>query len=236
MTKFSIFGLEIIASASPEELASQLINANSRYAVSLNPEIISAAFQNSEYRHTIERADNIFADGAGIVWAVRRKYSARIARVPGCEVWEELMRIAYQKSLPVYLIGSSSSTVAATVNKLRENIGTPICGFRDGYFAESELDPICQEIAKLAPRIVTVALGSPRQDFFIEHCRQTHPECLYLGVGGTFDAYTGHVKRAPEIWQKLNLEWLFRVVMQPSRIKRQGARLRFAVAVLTGLF
>ncbi|MGQ7146924.1 WecB/TagA/CpsF family glycosyltransferase, partial [Escherichia sp. SS-MK2] len=76
-------------------------------------------------------------------------------------------------------------------------------------------------------QIVTVAMGSPKQEIFMRDCRLVHPDALYMGVGGTYDVFTGHVKRAPKIWQTLGLEWLYRLLSQPSRIKRQLRLLRY---------
>ncbi|PLL09905.1 lipopolysaccharide N-acetylmannosaminouronosyltransferase, partial [Klebsiella pneumoniae] len=75
--------------------------------------------------------------------------------------------------------------------------------------------------------IVTVAMGSPRQEIFMRDCRRLYPHALYMGVGGTYDVFTGHVHRAPKFWQDLGLEWFYRLLLQPSRIKRQFRLLRY---------
>ncbi|WP_139766913.1 WecB/TagA/CpsF family glycosyltransferase, partial [Salmonella enterica] len=76
-------------------------------------------------------------------------------------------------------------------------------------------------------KIVTVAMGSPKQELLMRDCREVHPHALYMGVGGTYDVFTGHVKRAPKIWQNLGLEWLYRLLSQPRRITRQMRLLRY---------
>ena len=76
-------------------------------------------------------------------------------------------------------------------------------------------------------QIVTVAMGSPRQEILMRDCREVYPQALYMGVGGTYDVFTGHVQRAPKFWQDLGLEWFYRLVSQPSRIKRQARLLRY---------
>ena len=76
-------------------------------------------------------------------------------------------------------------------------------------------------------KIITVAMGSPRQEILMRDCRQVYPDALYMGVGGTYDVFTGHVKRAPKVWQNLGLEWLYRLLSQPSRITRQLRLLRY---------
>jgi UDP-N-acetyl-D-mannosaminouronate:lipid I N-acetyl-D-mannosaminouronosyltransferase len=83
-------------------------------------------------------------------------------------------------------------------------------------------------------QIVTVAMGSPRQEIFMRDCRVVHPDALYMGVGGTYDVFTGHVKRAPKGWQNLGLEWLYRLLSQPSRLKRQLRLLRYLSWHYTG--
>ncbi len=94
-------------------------------------------------------------------------------------------------------------------------------------FQPEQRQALFERIHASGAQIVTVAMGSPKQEIFMRDCRLVHPDALYMGVGGTYDVFTGHVKRAPKIWQTLGLEWLYRLLSQPSRIKRQLRLLRY---------
>ena len=96
-----------------------------------------------------------------------------------------------------------------------------------GQVGRHQRQALFERIHASGAQIVTVAMGSPKQEIFMRDCRKTHPDALYMGVGGTYDVFTGHVKRAPKIWQNLGLEWLYRLLSQPSRITRQLRLLRY---------
>ncbi|VEC58725.1 UDP-N-acetyl-D-mannosaminuronic acid transferase [Escherichia coli] len=98
-----------------------------------------------------------------------------------------------------------------------------IVGSQDGYFKPEQRQALFERIHASGAQIVTVAMGSPKQEIFMRDCRLVHPDALYMGVGGTYDVFTGHVKRAPKIWQTLGLEWLYRLLSQPSRIKASAS-------------
>lgn len=102
-----------------------------------------------------------------------------------------------------------------------------IVGSQDGYFKPEQREILFNRIQASGAKIVTVAMGSPKQEIVIRDCRQVYPDALYMGIGGTYDVFTGHIKRAPKLWQRLGLEWLYRLLAQPSRIKRQVKLLRF---------
>jgi N-acetylglucosaminyldiphosphoundecaprenol N-acetyl-beta-D-mannosaminyltransferase len=108
----------------------------------------------------------------------------------------------------------------------------PVVGVQHGYFADAESPRIIELVRRAEPDVLLVALGAPRQDIWIaEHLSELKvPICI--GVGGTFDVLAGRVKRAPKLWRRLGLEWLFRLLSEPSRIKRQTALPRFAWLVL----
>ncbi|MDU3048265.1 MAG: glycosyltransferase [Escherichia coli] len=110
---------------------------------------------------------------------------------------------------------------------LWEEWNVNIVGSQDGYFKPEQRQALFERIHASGAQIVTVAMGSPKQEIFMRDCRLVHPDALYMGVGGTYDVFTGHVKRAPKIWQTLGLEWLYRLLSQPSRIKRQLRLLRY---------
>jgi len=200
-------------------------------AIAINPEKVLAASRNPQVREVIAAADIRYADGIGVVKAVRRRLGQRVARIPGCELWQELMQRAASYQVPVFIIGARPEVLAQTRDKLMA-AGTKLVGAVDGYFSDEAA--LIVQIKQAAPRIVSVAMGSPKQEMLIQRLQQAHPDCFYMGVGGTYDVYTGNVKRAPALWCKLNLEWAYRLVLQPSRVGRQLGLMRYLWWYWTG--
>jgi len=196
--------------------------------VAINAEKVLTAEQDRDLNALLAEAEYLYADGISIVRAIRRKYpQAKVSRIAGADLWEALMAIAGQKAVPVFLLGGKAEILKQTENKLRTQWQVNIVGSQDGYFKPEQREILFEHIKASGAKIVTVAMGSPRQEIFIRDCRQVYPDALYMGIGGTYDVFTGHVKRAPKLWQQLGLEWLYRLLSQPSRIKRQIKLLRF---------
>lgn len=196
--------------------------------VAINAEKVLTAEQDSDLNALLAEAEYLYADGISIVKAIRRKYpQAKVSRIAGADLWEALMEIAGQKAVPVFLVGGKAEILKQTENKLRTQWQVNIVGSQDGYFKPEQREILFNRIQASGAKIVTVAMGSPKQEIVIRDCRQVYPDALYMGIGGTYDVFTGHIKRAPKLWQRLGLEWLYRLLAQPSRIKRQVKLLRF---------
>jgi UDP-N-acetyl-D-mannosaminouronate:lipid I N-acetyl-D-mannosaminouronosyltransferase len=168
-----------------------------------------------------------YADGIGAVFALRKKGYKESKKIPGCELWLEVIKSNFPKN-KFYLIGGSENTIQATVKKLKEEFrGIKIVGFRNGYFSsENQKDQLIYKIKKLRPDIIFVAMGSPKQEDMIVTL-QNHHSALYQGLGGSFDIYTNSVKRAPKGYISKYFEWLFRLILEPRRIIRQAVLLKF---------
>ena len=196
--------------------------------VAINAEKMLTAEDNPEIRTLIDAAEFKYADGISVVRSLGKKYpQAQVSRVAGADLWEALMARAGQEGTPVFLIGGKPEVLAQTEAKLRAQWRVNIVGSQDGYFTPEQRQALFERIHASGAQFVTVAMGSPKQEIFMRDCRKTHPDALYMGVGGTYDVFTGHVKRAPKIWQNLGLEWLYRLLSQPSRISRQLRLLRY---------
>lgn len=196
--------------------------------VAINAEKMLTAEDNPEVRALINAAEFKYADGISVVRSVRKKFpQARISRVAGADLWEALMARAGEEGTPVFLVGGKPEVMAQTQAKLRAQWNVNIVGSQDGYFKPEDRQALFERIHASGAKIVTVAMGSPKQEILMRDCRLIHPHALYMGVGGTYDVFTGHVKRAPKVWQKLGLEWLYRLLSQPSRITRQLRLLRY---------
>ena len=190
--------------------------------VAMNAEKMLTAEQDEGLRALLKEAEFKYPDGISIVRSIRKKYPhAAVQRIAGADLWEALMERAGRQGTPVFLIGGRQAVLNETCEKLRRQWNVNIVGAQDGYFAPADRDALFTRIAASGARIVTVALGSPRQELLMRDCCTRWPHALYMGVGGTYDVFTGHVKRAPKIWQRLGLEWLYRLLRQPSRLRRQ---------------
>lgn len=170
-----------------------------------------------------------YPDGIGAVWALKKKGHQSVVKIPGCELWLDIVQRFY-KEKSFYLVGGKQAVIEETVEKLKEDFtGINICNFRNGYLkTEVEETDLIADIVKHKPDIVFVAMGSPKQELLMEQMQKEH-QAVYQGLGGSFDVYTGNVKRAPEWWVKNNLEWTYRLINQPSRIKRQIHLVKFFV-------
>ena len=169
-----------------------------------------------------------YIDGAGPVLAARRKGVYDACKIPGCELWLKIIdRFCHTRSF--YLLGSTQSVVEETFRKLQKDFpGIVIAGFHDGYLAtESQKKDVIKDIRCKKPDIIFVAMGSPRQELLMAELQEIHP-ALYMGLGGSFDIYTGKAKRAPKWWIEHNLEFAYRLMKEPKRISRQIHLLRFA--------
>ena len=134
------------------------------------------------------------------------------------------------KNKTFYLVGGKQQVIEETVKKLiKEFKNINILNYRNGYIKTNhEKIDLIQDIKTLKPDVVFVAMGSPKQELLMEEMQNFH-QATYQGLGGSFDVYTGHVKRAPQWWVHNNLEWAYRLFKEPSRIKRQIHLLRFFI-------
>ncbi|WP_166841010.1 WecB/TagA/CpsF family glycosyltransferase [Rheinheimera pleomorphica] len=200
-------------------------------AIAINPEKVLTAMRSADIADVIRAADIRYADGIGVVKVMRKRLNSKVQRIPGCELWQQLMLRAAQYQVPVFIVGAKPEVNLQTADKLRGQ-QVNLVGAVDGYFTDEAA--LIAQIKQSGARIVSVAMGSPKQELLIQRIRAQHPECFYMGVGGTYDVFTGNVKRAPALWCKLNLEWAYRLLSQPSRIGRQLGLLRYLWWYWTG--
>ncbi|OUS03477.1 glycosyl transferase [Flavobacteriales bacterium 33_180_T64] len=221
----SLNGVMTYAPKSRNELMQYAFDHH-KIMVAVNAEKILHATNDS--RELINR--NLgYPDGIGAVWALKKKGIKTVVKIPGCELWLDVVR-NYYKTKSFYLVGGKQAIVEATVSQLESEFeGINICNFRDGYIkTEAEELALIEDIKKHNPDVVFVAMGSPKQESLMERIQKSH-QAVYQGLGGSFDVYIGHVKRAPNWWVKNNMEWTYRLLSQPSRIKRQIHLVRFFV-------
>ena len=168
-----------------------------------------------------------YCDGSGAVLAARQK-GAAVEKIAGCELWLKIIE-RFHNSKSFYIIGATPEVNAATVAKLRQQFSNiNIVGFRDGYLRSAdERQALIDDVAAKKPDVVFVAMGSPTQELLMAEMLKRH-KAIYQGLGGSFDVYTGKVKRAPKWWIDHNMEFAYRLVKQPKRIKRNFAFIKYA--------
>ena len=173
-----------------------------------------------------------YADGYGAVLAVRRK-GGRTARLAGADLWLHLARHS-PDGTRFYLMGSTAEIVEMAVARLRSEVpGIQIVGFRDGFLGPDDEAGLGPQFESLRPDVVFVAMGSPRQELLMDRLLRAWP-ALYVGLGGSLDVYVGRRRRAPRLIQRLGLEWAFRFVVDPRRLHRLPAYVRFAWLLARG--
>lgn len=176
-----------------------------------------------------------YCDGIGAVMALRKRGYKDVVKLPGCELWLKIIEALFRRDKKFYLVGSKQEVIEATVEKLKKEYpGISISGFRNGYIkTPEEKKALINDIREKKPDVVFVAMGSPKQELLMEEIFEAHP-AIYQGLGGSFDVYTGNVKRAPKWWVDHDLEFAYRLIKQPSRIKRQIHLVKFLAMVKLG--
>jgi N-acetylglucosaminyldiphosphoundecaprenol N-acetyl-beta-D-mannosaminyltransferase len=202
--------------------------------VTLNAEMVVAAQQDRELDRIIRHAHLIIPDGAGVVWALRLAGSS-VDRLAGIDLARAALHRAAIAGRSVALIGGRPEVLDKVTHILPKlHPGLRIVSTADGYFTADQEESIVEDIAKEQPELVLVALGVPKQEYFIDKWHSSFPRAVMIGVGGSFDVWAGITKRAPVLMQKLHLEWFYRLVSEPWRWRRMGASLpKFGWQVVT---
>lgn len=229
-TRVDLNGVKVYPFESFDNLLG-FVNGRKGILVAINAEKILHA--TDQTRDIINR--NIgYCDGYGAVMALK-KHGYDAVKIPGCELWLKIVDALYAEGKSFYLVGGKQEVIDSTVAKLRQEYpGIVISNYRNGYLqTEEEKQALLEDIASKKPDVVFVAMGSPKQELLMEEMSRLHP-AIYQGLGGSFDVYIGKVERAPKWWVNHNLEWAYRLIMQPSRIKRQIHLVKFWFLVKFG--
>lgn len=200
--------------------------------VTANSEIIYKSKKDSKLRKILQRAALVTADGMGVVWASRILGDPVPERVTGYDLLHALLQLGNERQISTYLVGAKPEVVSAVafeIKRLYPNV--IIKGYHHGYFDSVTERELLEDIKEKQPDLLFVALGSPRQEFWINDHLTDLPVKVAIGVGGSFDILAGVIDRAPEKWQKLGLEWAYRLIREPSRVGRMAALPKFALSV-----
>ncbi len=201
--------------------------------VTPNPEMIVLAKDDAEFRKILNSASLCTADGIGVVYA-SKLYDTNIKeRVCGFDMTVEMIKQHEKTNASFYILGAGKDVARKAVQNLKnEYKGINILGYHDGYFDEEEEREIIKEICELKPDILIVGLGMKKQESFAYKYKNILPCKITFCVGGTIDVLSGEVRRAPSIFIKLNLEWFYRLLKNPSRILRMVKLPYFVILVL----
>lgn len=213
-------------------LISRIKNNQQTHIVTANPEIVMHANQDSQYLSIVEHADYVIADGIGVIIGAKILGKPLPERIAGFDLMCDLLAKGNENQWSAYFLGTKKEVIEKAVKNIKVNYPQlKIAGYHDGYF-NWESSEIYDEIKMKHPDLIFVALGFPKQEIWIANNLGKFDKGLFMGVGGSFDVLAGEVKRAPEVWQKLNLEWLYRLIKQPSRWRRMLALPLFILKVI----
>lgn len=175
--------------------------------------------RNEMLRDDVLSSDMIFADGIAVVWASRILRRPLPERVAGIDIMMGMLGNGNERGYRVYCLGASEGVLNKVVDRIRKEYpGIVVAGKHNGYFSEAEDADVAEDIAKARPDILLVAITSPKKEKFLAKWSQRIDVPVCHGVGGSFDVFAGKVQRAPEAWQRLGLEWLYRVKQEPRRL------------------
>ena len=192
--------------------------------VAVNPEKVMRARVDTRLRDQLQRAAVLIPDGIGVVAAARMLGLGQFNRVPGSELMPKLCDLAARTGRRVFLFGATPEVNERTAQVLCERYrGLKIAGAQHGYLTDDEMSGLIDRINRSKTDIVFVALGSPKQEAWIDRYLPQLNVKLCQGVGGTFDVIAGHVKRAPAAFRAVHLEWFYRLAANPNRLARQSA-------------
>ena len=200
------------------EEALSYIQERKGIVVTINPEMIQCAHKNSSFSNIIKSANLVIPDGIGVEIGLKI-LGHKVRRIAGIEFARHLIDEFSMTSQPIAFIGAKQEVLEKAIENLKnENKNLNVCYAHNGYFSDE--NKILDELKSSNAKFVLVALGSPKQEFFINKAQTMLPNAVFIGIGGSFDVWSGLVKRAPVLYRKLGLEWLYRTIKEPRRFKR----------------
>ena len=242
--KISILGVNVdkITLKDAEERVKSFLNSNTTNTIyTPNTEIVMEARNNQELKSLLNKGDLVIPDGIGLVYASKIKKKPLLERVAGSDLSMRILDIANDEGHSIFILGGKPGVAQiATENIKKKYPNIDIAGYHHGYFKgthighrnHEEENEVINIINKAKPDIVFVGLGAPKQEQWIDENKEKLNCKVIIGNGGTVDIIAGTVKRAPEVYQRLGLEWLYRLLKDPRRIKRQIVLPKFVLIVL----
>ncbi|WP_234119286.1 WecB/TagA/CpsF family glycosyltransferase [Clostridium hydrogenum] len=229
----SILGYDIYSNTK-SELIKDISHMDKVNIISGNPEILYNGLSNKFLFDNFTNENSIIIpDGVGVVLAAKLVGTPVKEKVAGIEVMEEIIKKCEAENKGIYLVGTKQEIIEACAQNIQKKYPKlRIAGFHNGFFDLDNCNDLIEDIKESKPYAIFVAMGSPRQEKFIVKYMNELPCTVYMGVGGSFDIFAGVLNRAPRWMIKLGLEWLYRVIKEPFRIKRLGAIPVFLIKVM----
>ncbi|MBU0580333.1 MAG: WecB/TagA/CpsF family glycosyltransferase, partial [Candidatus Margulisbacteria bacterium] len=193
--------------------------------VTANPEIVEMTLKDKELKAVLHEKAVVFPDGVGILWASKILKTPLVERLSGIDM------IPLFKEYSVFLLGAKPAVINKSAEVLKEQ-GYKIVGYHSGYFSQEEETVVKRQIQEVKPQVLLVGLGMGKQEKWLARNIKDLPVKLGVTVGGSFDVISGSKKRAPKWMQKASLEWLYRLIKEPTRIMRQYILLKFAFRII----
>jgi N-acetylglucosaminyldiphosphoundecaprenol N-acetyl-beta-D-mannosaminyltransferase len=238
---FSVLGLPVnVMSNYCAWLLERLQQGSGGHVVTLNAEMTMQAQRNETLAEVIRGAELVIPDGAGIVLYLKLMLRQKVQRIPGIELAEDLLRSLGTKHTDkqVFFYGGAVGVAAKAAEIWQQEVpGLNIIGTYSGYHSPPEAEALRQTLSELQPDVIFVGLGVPRQELWIYENRHLCPQAIWIGVGGSFDIWSGQKNRAPQWLAKNNLEWLYRLYQEPWRWRRMLALPEFVIkAFVSGVW
>lgn len=195
------------------------INNKNTRILTFNPEMLAASLDNTEFYNNIKDSDYIIPDGIGLIYLLKLKGIKDIKRVAGIDLAEEILQLANKNKYSLALIGAGKEVLFKTQNIINKKYPSiNIVYAQHGYYSDE--DKILNDLENIQPEIIFCALSFIKQEALLNKIQKLKTKSLSIGLGGSFDVWAGNIQRAPIIFQRLNIEWLWRIIQQPHRIKR----------------
>ncbi|WZL82198.1 WecB/TagA/CpsF family glycosyltransferase [Vallitaleaceae bacterium 9-2] len=196
-----------------------------------NPEIVMAAYEDDDLKNNLNQADLVLPDGIGVVIGSKLIGRPLKERVAGFDFIQQLFAALKDTDYTVYFFGSKEGVAELAAEKMKKKYpGLSIAGTWHGY--EKDTEKVIADINRVKPDLLLVGLGAPRQEQWISQNKERIDAKVFAGIGGSFDGMAGVVKRAPDIFIRLNLEWFYRLLKQPTRFKRMLKLPLFLIKVI----
>lgn len=208
-------------------------NKKRGYILAVNPEKVIILQKDLSLKQMFENATLLIPDGIGVILALRLLYRIKISRVPGADLMENICKESAKKEYKIFIYGAEEKVNRIAAEKLqRKYPGLKIVGRSNGYIPESQTNSLIKKINDSKADILFVALGSPKQEKWIQKYLPKINVKICQGIGGTLDTIAGTKKRAPKFFQKIGLEWFYRLIKEPRRIYRQVSLVVFIFKVI----
>lgn len=198
-----------------------LEDSSCKQIVTLNPEMLIEAQKNPDFRALLSESELVFPDGVGLVYASKIKGQPLDERVTGIDFTYDALKLLAKKNMTAYFLGAKPGIAEAAARNLEKEIpALKIVGAHDGYFKPEDEAALIEDINASGADMLCLALGAPKQEFFANKYKDKLNCKVAIGIGGSFDVWSGTLKRAPQFYIDYNIEWLYRLMQEPSRIKR----------------